>query len=184
MSLSIKAAREGGQGGIGPGEDVMSGDPGLFDTLKRALRTGIGFATGGPGGALTAFQQSRRPGRPGPRQVRNLQMQRPGVTRPRQPSRLARAAQRAVPGGKTGLETVQIACPKGYRPNKSDYFLKDGTLVAAGSKCVKYRRKNPMNARALSRAISRIDGGKRFQNILSEISTAKFTGAGKHKKHH
>ncbi|GMR14263.1 MAG: hypothetical protein BMS9Abin29_2508 [Gemmatimonadota bacterium] len=181
MSLAVKVARAGSQGGIGAGRRVTSGDPGLLGFLKGAARTAVGFATGGPGGALTAFQQSIRPGRPAaPRGAIPF-----GPTGTfAQPSAPIRAAQRFVPGGKTGEEMVKLACPKGYRPNKSDYFLTDGTFVAAGSKCVKYRRRNPMNARALSNAITRINGGKRFQNTLSEISTGKFTAAGKHKAHH
>jgi len=54
-----------------------------------------------------------------------------------------------LPGG-TGLE-----CPKGYRPNKTGYYLKGGQFVAPGSKCVKYRYRNVANGRALRRAISR-----------------------------
>jgi len=181
VSLIIKAGRAASQGGIGAGRRVGAGDPGVFDFLKRAARTAIGFATGGPVGAISAFTGVSR-GRPdvpaGP------VMTRPGVTRFREPSATTRAVQGALPFGKTGIETVQIACPKGYRPNKSSYFLTDGTFVPERSKCVKFRRRNPMNAKALSRAIARIDGGKRLQNTLSEITTAKYTAGGKHKAHH
>ncbi|GMR14270.1 MAG: hypothetical protein BMS9Abin29_2515 [Gemmatimonadota bacterium] len=181
MSLAVKVARAGSQGGIGAGRRVSAGDPGIFGFLKGAARTAIGFATGGPGGALTAFQQSIRPGRPS-QPLGSIPF---GPTaRPAQPSGFIRGVQAAVPGGKTGQEMVKLACPKGYRPNKSDYFLMDGTFIEAGSRCVKYRRRNPMNARALSSAIARINGGKRFQNTLSEISTGKYTAGGKHKAHH
>jgi hypothetical protein len=46
-------------------------------------------------------------------------------------------------------------CPKGYRLNRSDYFLKDGTFVPAGTRCVRMRRTNPTNVRALRRALRR-----------------------------
>jgi hypothetical protein len=76
---------------------------------------------------------------------------------------------------------MKLACPGGMHPNKSDYFLKDGTFVPAGTKCVKNRRRNPMNPRALDRAIGRMNGAKRLQSKLREFSTDKFTAAGKEK---
>ena len=48
------------------------------------------------------------------------------------------------------------ACPSGYHLNKTSYFLKDGTFVPARSKCVKNRRRNPLNPHALNRATSRL----------------------------
>lgn len=45
----------------------------------------------------------------------------------------------------------------GYRLNKSGYWLKSGQYVAPGTRAVKIRRTNPLNPRALSRAISRYD---------------------------
>ncbi len=179
MSLAVKVARAGSQGGIGAGRRVSSGDPGVFGFLKGLGKTALSFATGGPQAALgTAFSQVRG-GRPTAPSMPVLPV--PGVRA---------AAQRFFPGGATGLETrgeavgTKLACPSGYRPNKSDYFLKDGTYVEAGTRCVKNRRRNPMNPRALSRAIARIDGGKRLQNTLGEITTAKYTAGGKHKAHH
>lgn len=47
--------------------------------------------------------------------------------------------------------------PRGYRLNKSDYFLKDGTFVPAGTRFVKVRSRNPANAKALRRALSRAE---------------------------
>jgi hypothetical protein len=72
-----------------------------------------------------------------------------------------------------------LACETGFRPNKTSYWLKDGTHVEAGSRCVRRRQRNPLNPKAMSRAIGRIDGGKRFQNRMSQISTGKFTASGK-----
>lgn len=81
----------------------------------------------------------------------------------------------AVPVG------MKLACPSGYHPNKSDYFLKDGTFVAQGTKCVKNRRRNPANMRALDRAMTRLDMGKRLQAKLRSYSTKNYTATGKRK---
>ena len=165
MSLAVKVARAGSQGGVGPSRQV-GGDPGIFGFLGRGIKSGLGLAARLTGVAPiqqratipTARILQAPAGRdlPGPR---------------------ARA-QRFFPGGETG---VGIGCPKGHRPNKSDYFLRDGTFIEAGSVCVKIRRRNPMNARALSRAIGRVDGGKRLQHRLAQIETGKFTKAGNRK---
>ena len=74
-------------------------------------------------------------------------------------------------GGAAGLPSV--ACPKGFRPNKSSYTLRDGTFVPRGSKCVRNRRLNPMNGAANRRAISRIKSAKRMQKELSRITIRK-----------
>lgn len=69
-------------------------------------------------------------------------------------------------------------CPSGYHPNKSSYFLKDGTFVPEGSRCVKNRRRNPGNMRALDRALGRLNSAKRLQAKLHQYSTGKYTKAG------
>jgi len=61
----------------------------------------------------------------------------------------------------------------GYHLNKSDYFLMSGEFVPAGTRWVKNRKRNPANARATSRAISRITGAKRYAGALSRISIRK-----------
>jgi hypothetical protein len=92
---------------------------------------------------------------------------------------------RAIPGGSTGL-VVQgsptLGCPSGYHPNKSSYFLRDGTFVPAGSKCVKNRRRDPLNPKALRRSIERVNAGKTWQAKLRDIETGKYTKAGARKK--
>lgn len=84
--------------------------------------------SGGPGGMQGAFQV-------------------PGTAL--MPPAAAAAAMQVAPG---------MACPSGYHANKSDYFLKDGTYVAEGTRCVRNRRMNPLNPRALRRGISRQKG--------------------------
>jgi len=61
----------------------------------------------------------------------------------------------------------------GYHWNKSDYFLRSGEFVPAGSRSVKNRRRNPMNPRATSNAITRVKGAKRFAASLSNITIRK-----------
>jgi len=61
----------------------------------------------------------------------------------------------------------------GYHPNKSDYFLKSGEFIPAGTRWVKNRKRNPANARATSRAISRISGAKTYAKSLGRISIRK-----------
>lgn len=78
-------------------------------------------------------------------------------------------------------EGTKLACPSGFHPNKSSYFLSDGTFVPEGSKCVKNRRRNPMNPRALDRAIGRLNSAKRVQNKLKSFSTDKYTASGTRK---
>jgi len=87
------------------------------------------------------------------------------------------ALQRAIPFGATGM----MAAPQmngmgkmgGYHPNKSSYFLKSGEFVPEGTRWVKNRKRNPANARATSRAISRIVGAKTYSKSLSRVSIRK-----------
>lgn len=48
------------------------------------------------------------------------------------------------------------ACCPGTRLNRSDYFLRDGTFVERGTRCVSTRRMNPGNAQAARRAVRRL----------------------------
>ena len=54
-------------------------------------------------------------------------------------------------------------CPKGFRKNKSSYFLKGGQFIPKGSKCVRYRRMNVANTRALKRSTRRLTS---FENLV------------------
>jgi hypothetical protein len=84
-------------------------------------------------------------------------------------------------GTGTMANGTRLACPAGFHPNKSDYFLRDGTFVAEGTRCVKNRRRDPLNPRALRSAIGRIDAGKQWQSKLREIETGRHTKAGTRK---
>jgi len=65
-----------------------------------------------------------------------------------------------LPGGVPAFTPGE--CPKGMRKNKSSYFLKDGTFIAKGTKCVRYRRQNVANTRALKRATRRLTSFERL----------------------
>lgn len=85
------------------------------------------------------------------------------------------------PRGMSGAQQVAMAnasmngmgCPRGYHPNKSEYFLKDGTFVPKGSRCVRNRRRNSLNPRALSKAIGRVEGFKKAAKRAGHITVRK-----------
>lgn len=189
MSLVIREARAASQGGGMPGEYM--GDPGLFGglagALRGAIRGGLAGATGGilggRAGAMRTREERARMGVPTmgvPMQLaprgrgpgRTRQQERAGVGG-RKRGGVTGAVQRFLPGGETGYEIAQVACPSGFHANKTDYFLRDGTFVPKGSKCVRNRRRNPLNPRAASRAISRIKSAKNAAKMLSNVTIRK-----------
>lgn len=77
-------------------------------------------------------------------------------------------------GPMTGGGTPMVAAPngqlcqvKGYHLNKSGYFTRQG-YVPAGTACVKNRRMNPLNPRAASRAMRRLDGFSRAARCVEK----------------
>lgn len=171
MSLALKQARVAPQ--------ISAG---FLGSLGRFVKRGFGAAIGtlpivGP--AITAAQKiaqrKQRPTPPGQPVPLPLPQ---GVPVPA-PGFAVNGAASMAAGAGVAVGTT-IACPSGFRPNKSSYFTLAG-FVPKGTRCVKRRRRNPMNPRALDRAISRVDSGKRLQSKLAEITTAKFTSSGKRK---
>ena len=70
-----------------------------------------------------------------------------------------------LPGGKPALIRGSAAgqvIPRGYRLNKSSYFLKSGQFIPEGTRLVKVRRRNFANGRALRRSIGRVQGFERL----------------------
>lgn len=68
--------------------------------------------------------------------------------------------------------TAVATCGTGMRGthlNKTTYRTLDGTLVPKGTRCVKNRRRNPLNPRALTRAISRVSAAKSFARVLDRV---------------
>jgi hypothetical protein len=185
MSLALKAARSrgmgpGNRGLIGRGRPM--GDPGLFGFLgkvaKGVVGGAVGLVTGGPAGALAGVASPFVT----PQAMPSIPLQQgsmPGVGTIVPSPGLGGTLARALPGGKTGYEVAGSV--RGFHPNKSDYFLRDGTFVPKGSRLVKNRSRNPLNPRALRRAVARIDAGKTWQSKLHDIETAKFTKAGNKK---
>ncbi len=130
------------------------GDPGFFSFIGKGLRAIGGLLPGPVGGVVRTIGGFLAPGQQAPM----VQVPVPlGVPRPPAPvPGFVGAAQRLIPGGETGFTCPPGGgCPSGFRPNKSAYFLKDGTFVAPGSRCVRLRRINPANGKAVRRAIRR-----------------------------
>ncbi len=59
-------------------------------------------------------------------------------------------------------------CPVGYHFNRTTYYTAKGR-VEKGTRCVKNRRRNPLNPRALSRSMSRIHSAKKAAHFLDRI---------------
>ena len=89
--------------------------------------------------------------------------------------------QRALPGGATGMMPAAGPPGPGYHPNKSDYYVKSdpmnpespGIFVGKGTVWVKNRRRNPLNPRALSRAMSRLSSAKNAAKMLGRVTIRK-----------
>lgn len=79
------------------------------------------------------------------------------------------------PGGRFAMTPAGtiFPCPAGTRSNKSGYHIKSGAFIAPGSRCVKIRRRNPLNPRALDRAISRLESAKKASEKIKRISVRK-----------
>lgn len=88
------------------------------------------------------------------------------------PPRAPQAAPRN--GGCPGLGvTDRLVCPGGCHANKSDYFLRSGAFVPKGSRCVRNRRRNPLNPRAMDRAAGRLRAAKKAGDFLSGVKIPK-----------
>jgi len=60
-------------------------------------------------------------------------------------------------------------CMAGYHYNRTGYFTKRYGWIEKGTVCVKNRRRNPLNPRALSKALSRLTSAKRAVTVLDRI---------------
>jgi len=166
MSLAISRAKYSGDAMRGYGNQ---GDPGIRDFFKSAARTLVKFIPGvGPiaDTALDVYESRTSTPQAGPGSF------------PLGPGAFPSFG---GPGPGTAVVPYQAqlpACPAngsmaGYHLNKSDYFLRSGQFVPKGSKYVKNRKRNPANARATSRAMSRLVGAKRYASSLQRISIRK-----------
>ncbi len=187
MSLALKAVRGTSMAGVQEGGLFGS----IFGGIKKVAGAVLPIAAGIiPGGGAISTGLSlfnRLKGRGGGastgRSVAPVSLPRPGGGFPG-PLNFAPPGA-AARGTSVGFEAgTKLACVSGHHPNKSDYFLRSGEFVAAGTRCVRNRRRNSMNPRALDRAIGRVDGAKKIQHTLSHITTKKFTAAGNRKHDH
>lgn len=191
MSLAMKRARAFPARGRAP-----QGDPGIFGGIVGAIKGGVtSLVTGGNPiagaikGGVEGFrdepeQQPQRRSMPRRSPPRGVQVNPPFGGLPGIGARIrpgsgpgfdfgvGQRTTRTAPAP-TAAPNGTIGCPSGFRPNKSDYFLRDGTFVPKGTRCVKIRRRNSLNPRALDRAISRVTSAKKASNKLSRIRIHK-----------
>lgn len=147
---------------------------------KRLLGGAIGLITGGPGGAIGGFLGGGGGAPRGLAPVVNcpsgfirqgnncvaLTVPQPGF---------GGALARILPGGSTGMIPAPTAgCPSGFHPNKSTYWTQTEGVVEEGTKCVRNRRRNPLNPRAARRSMSRLGAlskeMKRLEKTLKKIA--------------
>ncbi len=147
--------------------------------LGKAFGALKGFATGGPLGAASALLGKKQGSLPRLPSDSIIQTERygPGGAFGSKTTKAYFGPQGGydnIPGGlQPGTQLPMLAagaaCPIGYRLNKSTYITRGGgtsrwgpagaiTVHPKGSTCVKRRRRNVGNARALRRAISRVKG--------------------------
>lgn len=140
-----------------------AGDPGLFSFAKRLIKKApaiiTGAVTGGPAGAIAgAFSKIPRGPMPG---AANARMAQQGFIAPAAGRAIGRGVLKGLkkygPGaaagavGSAALDRLMgpngECCPPGY------HFAKDGS-----GRCVRNRRMNVCNPRALRRSIRRLQG--------------------------
>lgn len=64
----------------------------------------------------------------------------------------------------------QGKCQTGWHPNKSSYFLRNGTFIQKGSVCVRNRRRNDFNGRAISNSMKRLTGAKKASKMIGRVT--------------
>lgn len=193
MSMALKQSKaRAGANFSTLGAAGFVGDPGLFGSIFSGIKKAAGFIPGPIGAVARTFFGPTSPAPTAPILVRpptNFPGPQ-GHTLPTFPVNVFQEApngrgqvpvpgtrgaiERFVPGGRTGL----MACPSGQHPNKTAYWTKSEGFIEAGTKCVKNRRRNPLNPRAASRAIQRIESAKKATRSLSRI-TIKCNRCGK-----
>jgi hypothetical protein len=188
MSLAIalsKAGRAGPISGRGP-----QGDPGFFSFIGKALGA-VSTVLPGPlgvigktvGGALagkpisTAKQTAMLPALPGTAPFAptgsgvsvgpgGIQIGTWG-----KPPALAPAPGGAITGPVVGTPST-VPCTSGYHHNKTTYYTKKYGVIYKGTVCVRNRRRNPLNPRALSRAMSRVASAQKAVRCLGLFAGA------------
>lgn len=188
--------------------DYYRGDPGLFRTLGKigkAVVGGVkGFVTGGPVGALAGAARTLLPAPRSPVQGTALAPapRLPGFTGIQLPGIAIGAGVPTAPGfgpldpptGPVGTMLPSGFIPgcqlKGTRPNKSGYYKQvqpgnpfSAIYIPKGSVCVKTRRMNIANPRALRRAVRRAQGfAKMARRVLTFVSAKAPKGRARFKR--
>lgn len=183
--------------------DYYRGDPGLFGFLGKAAKTitGVVSKLGIPGvsavaGAAHGVLNKLSPpsANVGPAMNAGLMIGPPLL--PQTQTGIINIAQGVPVGGvqgPVGTMTPQGFLPglcniKGTRPNKSSYYRAvpgnpmAGVLIPKGSVCVKTRRLNVANPRALRRAIRRAQGFAKLARRVISFTGGKVSGRGRFKK--
>jgi hypothetical protein len=170
--------------------------------LGGILKGVVGFATGGPAGAIAGvaseiFKPKATAATPMPMakpivstfpvlkpaiNVAQAFPVLPGVGVVQRPDSTVVRQGGSVPGLYQGGSTTTTyyspeggamqpgnACHVGYHWNRTGYFTKSRGWVPKGTVCVKNRRRNPLNPRALSKALSRLTSAKRAVTVLDRI---------------
>jgi len=70
----------------------------------------------------------------------------------------------------TPIRAPGAQCTPGYHYNRTAYFTKRYGLIEKGTVCVRNRKRNPLNPRALSRAMSRLASAKKAARCLADFS--------------
>ena len=187
MSMAIKVAKA--QAGV-PSAIDFRGDPGLFGFIGKTIGKVAGIAgkfLPGPVGAIAGTIAGTIAGRGAGQVPTSLPVARDAFTisRLQQQQRCPPGSTMilgkcvniggAFPGGdplfpaRVAANGAMVA-PSGFHLNKSDYFLRDGTFIPAGTRLVKNRRRNPNNPRANSRALARITSAKKAQKALESVT--------------
>lgn len=163
--------------------DYYRGDPGILKAIGKIGGAIAGFVTGGPAGAVAGHSAGGRIGSAleGPKQ--GAVVQGPFITTPggtsisvgqvQLPSlggAISSIGNALLPGTPFGPPSSSMSgdCPRGFHLDKK-----------TRSYCVRNRSTNPLNPRALRRALSRAE---RFEKIARRTVTSLHRGPAKFKK--
>jgi len=202
MSLAMALAKQGygAQGGA-----YAQGDPGLFSFVGKAIGGIAGLAgkiLPGPLGTIAKGVSSILT--PKPISVAKQSVMFPTIQG--QPLSTGSGV-KIGPGGVqvgtfpqigTGLPSSPAStgplvgtkgitpCATGYHYNKTTYYSKKYGVIQKGTVCVKNRRRNPLNPRALSRSMARVKSAQKavrcLQLFAGPAARASAKGGGVRKK--
>ncbi|KKL55718.1 hypothetical protein LCGC14_2252630, partial [marine sediment metagenome] len=190
LAIKAGVARAGGPSAVFQGRRDLRGDPGFFGSIGKffggaaktvggllpgpagtILTAAGGLISGGSGtvigrpvsvaaaqpirrdASITSFTQEKFPGKIGPFDVDVFGFGQEGAS--------------ISLFGPNGGQSTAIArgangaCASGFHLNKAAYTLKSGQRIEKGTVCVKNRRRNPLNDRAASNAIRRLEGARK-----------------------